>query len=156
MPGPDPAQPSVLNAAPPADLRERFLEALRRSVAPLAQVTQTAVACILSGNTDWVVASPSCLCSVSAGSAFRCTSVPTPGGRPTQSLELTYKGRTVGAVILCPASAASAATAALAQLVTATWRQIELESDNEALKVRLSGCWESLKAVYDISSSPPS
>ena len=140
---------------PPMEVRNAFINNLRKAVGYLAESSQAALAYVSpTGNQHWVVTSEGCPSSQDPGQQARCLTGCQAAGRRSQSLPLWYKNRAAGSlVVCCPAFVHPAIEATLCQTATAALRQLELEKENEALRGELSAGREALQAIYQLTPS---
>lgn len=133
-------------------LRDRFLEELHKAAEPIARYTGMAMAYLSGSDTQWITTSEGCPCSLDPEMAIRCLSNGQVASRHRQLIDVLYEGKQVGAVLLCCGWQERPIQAAMEHLVRSTIHQLHLEEEEEALLEELSASWESLEAVYEISS----
>lgn len=135
------------------ELSCRLHEQLRRHTAPLASAAELALAHCSSAGTQWLLTHARCPCSQTAHTTPLCLLEPTRvEGRVCEVVAAPPDGKVAGMVILCCESSQPLLPLALRQLIQLGLRQLELEQENEALMEELGVGWESLEAVYEISS----
>jgi sigma-B regulation protein RsbU (phosphoserine phosphatase) len=130
----------------------QFIDELRQSTAALAHCTATAIACLDGIRTQWLALHDGCTCCRQLTTPPPCLAGNHLDSRYCDIIEARYEGRSLGAVIVCCDSEQSPVLAALRQIIQTVIRRVELERENESLLVELAGSWESLEAVYELSS----
>src|SRR5436309_15983495 len=120
---------------PPVEVREAFVNTLRKAIGELAEGSGSAVAYISEAGLRWVVTSKACPCSQCPGEeAARLHSCHVEGRR-SQTVPLWYKHRTAGAlVVCCDGLVHPALGATMCKTAVATMRQLDLEKENEMLR----------------------
>jgi phosphoserine phosphatase RsbU/P len=134
------------------DMLGRLIEALRQMAVAIAPCTSAAIAYRGPAYTKWITASDSCSCSRNAGATLPCLEGGGVEDRCSQAIDVWYEGRSVGTVVVCYDLTQQPIQQAVCHLVQAAIRRLELEQENESLLKELSVSWESLEAVYEISS----
>jgi phosphoserine phosphatase RsbU/P len=134
------------------DMLDRLIEALRQMAVAVAPYTGAAIAYCGPASTQWITASDSCPCSRNTGAALPCLEGGGVEDRYRQAIDVWYEGRSVGAVVVCCDLTQQPIQQAICHLVRATIRRLEVEQENDSLLEELSVSWESLEAVYEISS----
>lgn len=130
-----------------------FVEELRRTVGPLADHARAALAYLGPDGADWVTAGDAGPCPACRDRASTCWQVEPVAGRAHHVLDVSFENRPAGKVFICCDAAAHPLATVLGELAQSVIRQTELEKEKEALLEELSASWESLEAVYDVSSN---
>jgi len=131
---------------------QRLLEELNRTVTPFALATNTGVAYI-SGQTAFrLTACRGCFCSVCDEAASACLERPHQPERICYPINLGQGGDTTDHLVVCCRRSEAGLPAAIEYLVHSIRRQIQMEQEQDLLLEELSVSWESLEAVYEISS----
>jgi len=134
------------------DVIGQFIDELRQSTAALTHFTATAIACLDNTKTQWITLHDKCTCCHQLTTPPACFTGTRMDGRHCEVIEARYEGRSLGSIIVCCDSRQSPVLAALQQIVQTVVRRVELERENASLLVELAGSWESLEAVYELSS----
>jgi phosphoserine phosphatase RsbU/P len=134
------------------DVVSQFIDELGQSTEALAHCTATAIACLDATRTQWLALHDGCTCCHQLTTPPSCLAGNRLGSRHCEIIEARYEGRALGSVVVCCDSSQSPALAALRQIVQTVVRRVELERENASLLVELAGSWESLEAVYELSS----
>jgi sigma-B regulation protein RsbU (phosphoserine phosphatase) len=134
------------------DVVVQFSDELRQSTAALAHCTETAIACLDGTRTQWLALHDRCACCQHLTTPPSCLVGNRLDGRHCDIIEAHYEGKPLGAVIVCYDGRQSPVLAAVRQIVHTVVRHVELERENKSLLVELAGSWESLEAVYELSS----
>lgn len=127
--------------------QKKLIEELLRAVTPFAEATNTALAHTSGQTIHWLIGCSECPCSQLAPTALPCPDRPRPE-RISHSIPLNSEE----VLVVCCRQDKAAMPAAIEYLVHSITRQIEMEQEQEQLLEELSGSWESLEAVYEISS----
>lgn len=130
-----------------------FVEELRKTVGPIATRNQTALAYLGPGGADWLTVSGDCPCSACPDKAEACMQCQAVSGRVHHTIDVSFESKPAGKVFFCSDTAAHPLATALGELTQSLIRQTELEKEKESLLEELSASWESLEAVYDVSSN---
>ena len=134
------------------DVVSQFIDELGQSTEALAHCTATAIAYLDATSIQWLTVQDGCICCHQRTNQPSCLAGTRLGSRHCEIIEARYEGRSLGSVIVCCDSSQSPALAALRQIVQTVVRRVELERENASLLVELAGSWESLEAVYELSS----
>jgi serine phosphatase RsbU (regulator of sigma subunit)/anti-sigma regulatory factor (Ser/Thr protein kinase) len=134
------------------DVIGQFIDELRQSTAALTHFTATAIACFDDTKTQWITLHDQCTCCHQLTTPPACFTGHRQDSRHCEVIEARYEGKSLGSVIVCCDSGQSPVLAALQQIVQTVVRRVELERENASLLVELAGSWESLEAVYELSS----
>lgn len=126
-----------------------FLEALQTELVPLARALHCAVGFVRSSAVDVLTAESHCPC-LAQQIIPRQQECPT--GRSCLSQALTFQDRGLGTLWFCVDKDSATIATALATQARGILRRLELERGEESLLHELSMSWESLEAVYEISS----
>src|SRR6185503_103690 len=126
------------------ELSARFLAEFRRAVGELAEGLRIGIAFSSQTGIEHLASRSECGCSVNIG---RTTSSDSNHSRIHVSLD----GKHLGDVLACHGGAPGAVKA-IDYLIRVAARQIAFENSEQALLEELSASWESLEAVYEISS----
>ncbi len=129
--------------------RRRLLKELQKTVTPFAEVANTALAYVSGQATHWLTAYHGCPCSQSGAVAPACPDRPAPG-RICYVVNLGPED--TDHLVVCRGLNQIGWPAAIEYMVHSITRQIEMEQEQKQLLEELSACWESLEAVYEISS----
>jgi serine phosphatase RsbU (regulator of sigma subunit)/anti-sigma regulatory factor (Ser/Thr protein kinase) len=134
------------------DVIVQFIDELRQSTAAVAQCTETAIACLDGTGTHWLALHDGCACCYHLPTPPSCLAGNRLDNRHCEIIEAWYEGKSLGTVIVCCDSRQASVLAAVRQIVHTVVRHVELERENASLLVELAGSWESLEAVYELSS----
>lgn len=126
-----------------------FVETVRAEAGPLARQLRCALGVARGEELEVLAAGPDCPCL-----ARQLLPRPDdcPVGRACLAQPLVFQDRPFGQLWLCSDRQTTEVAAALTAQVRGILRRIELEKGEEALLQELSMSWESLEAVYEISS----
>lgn len=131
--------------------RRKLLEDLQKTVTPFAEATNTALAYVSGQTTRWLTASPLCVCSQRSSVAPACMDRPQPE-RICHLINLSPETTPPDRIVFCCGQNAPGLPVAIEHMVHSITHQIEMEQEQEQLLEELSASWESLEAVYEISS----
>lgn len=134
-------------------VQKRLVEELTKIVGPLAEATDTALALVANGEITWIAACGKCPCSQSGKGFIQCLNGGNATERSTESMDVFFKGESIGQVVTCCDRPHQKIAASLHHIVDATTRQIEMRKDQETLQTDLRASGQSLEAVFDISSN---
>jgi sigma-B regulation protein RsbU (phosphoserine phosphatase) len=134
----------------------RLIQAVNKTLTPFALATNTAVAHISGQATRWLTTSHGCLCSRRDEIAPACLDSPCQPERTCHSInlgnELDQDDAPADRLVLCFQRNNADLLAAFEHLVHSITTRIEMEQEQEMLMEELSASWESLEAIYEISS----
>ncbi len=136
----------------PKDVVGQFTAELRQSTLALAHCTATAIACLDDTRAQWLAVDDGCTCCHQLTTWPPCLTGYRQDSRYCEIIEARYEGRSLAMVVVCCDSVHSPVLAALRQTIQTVVRRVELERENASLLVELAGSWESLEAVYELSS----
>jgi sigma-B regulation protein RsbU (phosphoserine phosphatase) len=130
----------------------RLLEEIYHTTAALAPLVELALAHVSPEGTHWIVTHERCPCSQHTSTTPACLEgMPIPG-RASETIVVAWAGKHAGTILMCWEAGQACSPVALRELIQAALRHVELAQENEALLEELSVGWESLEAVYEISS----
>ena len=129
-----------------AELSNRILNELQRAARPVARSLNLSLAYVTDAGEQWLTADSLCSYSIS-DEHDRCCA-----GHKRTRIDLVCEGRPAGTALLCGDALTEDIRAAMASIIETITRQIEMENGETALLEELSSSWESLEAVYEISS----
>jgi sigma-B regulation protein RsbU (phosphoserine phosphatase) len=133
-------------------VERRLLDELDKIVTPFARAANASVGYTSGAWTSWLTTCQECLCSQNEADHPLSSERSCQQGRTCYPIEFRQGAIPKGRLIVCCKHGETELPAALEQLVTSINRQIELEQQEELLLDELSASWESLEAVYEISS----
>lgn len=141
----------VGNLAHPADVRQRLVEELRRTLGPLGRATSMALAYLLPGEARWLVTCDACPCSWQGDSLVPCF---TSGveGRYNCGIDVFWDSKLDGSLFVCCDAAAKPLETTIRRVIDSYLRQQQLHKEKDFLKLELTASRLSLEAVYEISS----
>jgi serine phosphatase RsbU (regulator of sigma subunit) len=128
-----------------------LIEELQRTVIPFALATKLTLAYVSRQTTHWLTACRGCQCSQSGVIARECLDRPRLE-RICHLIKLSPDDAAADCIIVCCGLNEADLPVAIEHMVRSITRQIEMGKEQEQLLEELSACWESLEAVYDISS----
>jgi len=131
--------------------RRRLLEDLQKTVTPFAEATNTALGYVSGQTTHWLSNCRECPCSQNGAVAPACLDRPQPE-RICHLINLSPETLPPDRLVVCCAWNKPGLPVAIEHMVHSIIHQIEMEQEQEQLLEELSACWESLEAVYEISS----
>ncbi len=127
-----------------AELSSRIRDELNKAALPVARSLNLSMAYLTDAGEEWLTDS---FCSYAINDQpDRCWA-----GHARAKVEIVCEGGVAGAVLLC-GDALQEVRAAMVSIIETITRQIEMENNETALLEELSASWESLEAVYEISS----
>lgn len=126
------------------ELSARFLAEFERAVSELAEGLRIGIAISTAAGIEQIAIRADCGCSRGIDNSSR-------NGRKHARIKVNLDGRSLGDVLACY-EGTSEALKAVEYLIRIAARQIALENSEQALLEELSASWESLEAVYEISS----
>jgi sigma-B regulation protein RsbU (phosphoserine phosphatase) len=139
--------PDWLNVA-----ERKLLDELERIVVPVARVTDSTLVYASDRAAAWLSSCSEGCCVRNENDIPECLAQPCRPGRICHSIEYHHGGELLGQIILCCRKRDAELVAAIDHVVTLINNQTELEHQEEMLLSELSASWESLTAVYEISS----
>ncbi|MEP7338956.1 MAG: anti-sigma factor antagonist [Acidobacteriota bacterium] len=143
-------------AAPDSANERSLIQAVNKTITPFAQATNTAVAHISGQATRWLTTSHGCLCSQRDETVPACLDRACQPERICRTINLGQglgqDGAPADRLIVCCQKNDIDLLAAIEGLVHSISSQIEMEQEQEMLMEELSASWESLEAIYEISS----
>jgi sigma-B regulation protein RsbU (phosphoserine phosphatase) len=134
------------------DVTSQFIDELGQRIESLAHCTGIAIACLDDSRIHWLARHHACTCCHQLTTPPACCTGSRMDSRHYEVIEARYEGKALGSVVVCCDSRQAPVLTALRQIVQTVVRQVELERENAALLVELAGSWESLEAVYELSS----
>ncbi|MDX2034409.1 MAG: SpoIIE family protein phosphatase [Blastocatellia bacterium] len=146
-------KPSSMIASPipessPAE--QRLLAEIERLLVPFARATGTGLAYCGSAAPVWLAGCDACPCSRRPGETPACLAGPSPSSRTERDCRAL--SCETGRLLVCAPASQPGLSDAMEQLLATIDRQSALEQQEEQLLDELSASWESLEAVYEISS----
>lgn len=131
---------------------DRFVEELYHTTAGLTEYSGTTIAFLDRTGVQWLALDDRCTCCRQTAGSPPCIAPNQPAARICERIDAGYEGTSLGAVLVCCERGQQPLLEAARQLVHAALRHVELERENHSLVEELSASWESLEAVYEISS----
>lgn len=129
--------------------RKRLLDELDKTVTPFANATNTGLAYVSGSDTCWLSSCHECPCSQAGMTTPACIDQP----QPERICHPIYPGpERTDCLIVCSGRNGDGLSSAIERMVRSITHQIEMEQEQEQLMEELSASWESLEAVYEISS----
>src|SRR5262249_4821060 len=143
---PAPPIPASADAPPPDELRKALVGELRRVVAPLAESTKTALACVAGSETDWVASHPARPCSHNPAAGVACLNGKAVPNREKEIIAPTAPSAEGMQFVACCEAGCRETASALRHLIEACLRHAEGERERETLQRRLKAAGDSLDA----------
>lgn len=125
-------------------LRERFLDEFRKSAEAMAEGLDVGIGFQADQFCEWIASSSSCGCSNPLDVIEE--------GRIQENIKVSFDGHELGNVAVCHQPANKSALKAVDYLIRMTCGHLAFENTEQSLLEELSSSWESLEAVYEISS----
>src|SRR5258708_40110533 len=82
------------------DLQRRFVEQLRIAVAPVVESAAASLAFLSGSSVEWIVACPSCQCSLDSAEEPPCR-FGKANGRDCAKIDVACQARSVGVAAVC-------------------------------------------------------
>ncbi|RMG44468.1 MAG: hypothetical protein D6723_19290 [Acidobacteria bacterium] len=142
-----PTEPAVRT-----EFNHYVIEELAQVAAPLAAHLGLALGHSVGGQILWLAPDEHCPCVHSLEETIPCFNGGAPDGRQSEIIDVLAEGKPVGKIILCGSTHAASVLLPMRRLVELIIHQVDLQKDQEALLQELSASWDSLAAVYEISS----
>jgi phosphoserine phosphatase RsbU/P len=130
----------------------RFVEELYHTTAGLTQGSGTTIAFLDRTGVQWLALDDRCICCRQTAGSPPCIAPNQPEARVCEHIDVGYEGASLGTVLVCCERGQQSLLKAARPLVHAARRHVELERENHSLVEELCASWESLEAVYEISS----
>ncbi len=138
--------------ADPDGLSRLFLDELSRAITPIAGNTDAAIAFIRESSICWLASRKECACSQAAGKLPACRERLQVCDRYFTSTRVDCDSQDLGEVIVCYDHQHLFLPGIIDYLSQTAATRIEREKREELLLEELSASWESLEAVYEVSS----
>lgn len=134
------------------DLAQRLVEVLRETVESVANELDIAVGVYSLRGVEWISQNDDCQCCRLPECSAAEIGVGHCRQRSSSTIPLTCQGLFFASVVVCAPRDRQAEAHAMHALIEAAARRIEAERQEESLLTELSASWESLEAVYEIST----
>lgn len=141
------SSPSVESVHELSSAEQHLLDELGKLIGPFAQAAETALAYWNGHSPVWLAHCTECRCSREGAMEPACLAKPCPAGRNCQTLNCGS-----GRLLVCTPESQAALAASVEHLIATLDHQAALEQQEEMLLDELSASWESLEAIYEISS----
>ncbi len=141
-----------ITSAAQAEFDHQIIEELSRVAAPLAEHLGLALGHFARGQIVWLAPDGHCPCVHATEELIPCLNGAPPEGRRSEIIDVLTEGKSVGKIVLCGRVQDAPVLLSMRRLVELIIHQIDLQKDQEALLQELSASWDSLAAVYEISS----
>lgn len=141
------SSPSVESIHELSSAEQHLLDELGELIGPFAQAAETALAYWNGRSPVWLAHCTECLCSRGGAIEPACLAKPCPSGRNCQTLNCGS-----GRLLVCAPESQAALAVSVGHLIAKLDHQAVLEQQEEMLLDELSASWESLEAIYEISS----
>lgn len=133
-------------------VERRLIDELRGVLPAFVQASDAAVGVSFGANVQWMTKAVGCVCSHRSDATPTCLDRRAEPERSCHPFELISRSDASGRLLLCCRRKEKHLPQAVVQLIKMVNYQIELERGEEQLLDELSSSWESLEAVYEISS----
>ncbi len=135
----------LLSVLSPAE--QRLLSELHKVIVPFAQAASTGLVYCVGQLPIWLARGAFCPCSSQKDLTPDCVIEACPANRTCQTLKCG-----AGQLLVCAPESQPTLFASVQQLLVLLDRQAGLEQQEEMLLDELSASWESLEAIYEIST----
>jgi serine phosphatase RsbU (regulator of sigma subunit) len=130
----------------------RFIDELRGVLPAFTQASDAAVGISFGAGVQWMTTAAGCVCSQKSDGAPACLDRRAQPERSCHPMDLGARPESQSRLLLCCRQKEKNLPRAVNQLIKILNYQLELERGEEQLLDELSSSWESLEAVYEISS----
>lgn len=146
------ADPDILISTPSRQVLSAFLEEFRRMVEPMTPLLRTTIAFASGRNSFLISKDRGCSCLHPTDEQMIQESEACTYYRAIHLIEITYQDNSIGTLSICYDRSKTSAPEIVQHLVETSIRIVALEKEEENLLEELGASWESLGAVYEITS----